>query len=86
MPSAVPDADIEAVFRIVNSGCYSEAWHFLQIGQRVRVNSGSLRGLEGILVSMKNTLRLVVSVNLLRRSVAVEVDRLSVIPVGQEDI
>jgi transcription antitermination factor NusG len=77
-PYAIPDEEIDAIVRIVNSGCNSEPWHFLQLGHRVKVNSGPLRGLEGILVSIKDTVRVVISVTLLRRSVAVEVDKLSI--------
>lgn len=82
-PSVVPDEEIEAVFRIINSGCYSEPWRFLQVGQRVRLDSGPLRGLEGILVSEGGSFRVIASVTLLRRSVAVEVDRRSIIPAQQ---
>jgi transcriptional antiterminator NusG len=81
VPSVLPDEEIEAVFRIVNSCCYSEPWPFLQIGQRVRIISGPLGGLEGVLVCRDCSSRVVVSVTLLRRSVAVEVDKASIVPV-----
>ena len=60
----------------------TEPWPFLRVGQRVAIESGSLAGLEGILQQVRKTCRLVVSVNLLQRSVAVEVDRDWVRPLG----
>ena len=47
----------------------------------VRIDRGALQGVEGVVVRMKNELRVVVSVNLLRRSVAAELDTDAVIPV-----
>jgi len=57
-------------------------WPFLRIGQRVRVEYGALRDVEGILLQTKGTQRLVLSVSLLQRSVAVEVDRDCVTPLN----
>src|SRR6267154_834324 len=53
---------------------------FLDIGQAVTIVSGSLRGLQGILTSKGNLQRVVVSVRLLQRSVAVEIDRANIAP------
>jgi len=47
---------------------------FLKCGDRVRVRSGPLEGIEGILVRKKNLFRVVLSVEMLQKSVAVEVD------------
>jgi transcription antitermination factor NusG len=51
-----------------------EPWPFLHVGQRVRIQSGALCGVEGILQAIRNTRRVVVSISLLQRSVAVELD------------
>lgn len=67
---------------VVSSGLTAQPWPFLTVGQRVRIEYGSLRGLEGFLIAVKNSHRLVVSVTLLQRSVAVEVDQDSVTPAG----
>jgi transcription antitermination factor NusG len=80
IPMAVDDQEIAALQRMVHSGLDSEPWPFLEIGQRVRIDSGPLAGCEGILLEFKGKRRLVLSVTLLRRSVAVEVDRPSVLP------
>ncbi len=50
-------------------------WPFLRAGQHVRIAQGALAGTEGILLRERSTLRVVVSIELLQRSVAVEVDR-----------
>jgi len=81
-PIPVTESEIEAIRRIVDSQAPTEPWPFLKIGQTVRINYGSLTGLEGILLRVKNSWRLVVSVTLLERSVAVEIDAAYVSPVG----
>jgi transcription antitermination factor NusG len=71
----VPEDQISAVRDIVRSGLPSGPWPFLKEGQRIRVSNGALEGVEGFLVQIKNEYRVVVSVPLLQRSVAVEIDR-----------
>ncbi len=74
-PVPVSDDEIEAIRRIVTCGLSSLPWPFLRVGDFVRLEEGPLAGLEGILIQVKNQHRLVVSVTLLQRSVAVEIDR-----------
>ena len=74
-PFPVADEEIQAIQAMVASGLPLEPWRYLEVGQRVRIEGGSLEGLTGILVQEKNSLRVVVNVNLLRRSVAVEISR-----------
>lgn len=74
-PAPIDDAEIEAVQTILRSGLATEPCPFLREGQRIRVKRGSLEGLEGILLKKKNEWRMVVSINMLQRSVAVEIDR-----------
>lgn len=69
------DAEIESIRAMVASGCPVGPWPYLRAGQRVRIQAGPLRGLEGVLVSLKDSWRVVVSLHLLQRSVAVEVER-----------
>jgi transcription antitermination factor NusG len=82
MPLPVDDNEISAIQAIVSSGFRPEPWPFLEVGQRVRIDTEPLRGLEGILLSFKGGTRVVLSVSLLRRSVALELDRSSVTPIG----
>jgi len=80
-PIPVLDSEVEAIQTIVRSGQDALPWNFLQVGHLVWVEEGPLQGLEGILVEFRKRHRLVVSVTLLQRSVAVEVDRDWVRPV-----
>ena len=77
-PAAIPESEIESVRRAIEWGNRVEPHPFLRRGDRVRVIAGPLQGLEGILVRKKNLCRLVLSVELLERSAAVEVDVSSV--------
>jgi transcription antitermination factor NusG len=81
IPVAVEDSEIEAIQRVVSSGLRVEPWPYLEVGQMVRIEDGALSGLEGILTSFKASRRIVVSVSLLRRSVALEIDRSEVCPI-----
>jgi transcriptional antiterminator NusG len=80
-PASVPDDEIEAIRRVAAADVPVFPYPFLTEGQQVRINDGALAGLEGILISTKPQKGLlVVSVELLRRSVAVEVESTQVQP------
>lgn len=72
-PACVPEAEVEAIRRIVSSGVDAEPCDMLRIGQRVRVIAGPLIGLCGILLAARGGQRVVVSVSILSRAVAAEV-------------
>ena len=73
--ATVPDGEIEAVQRLVRSGMPAVPHPYLREGQRVRITHGLLAGTEGILRRMNTTKGLfVISIDLLCRSVAVELD------------
>jgi transcription antitermination factor NusG len=74
-PVPVPDREIEALKAVVRSGLRTEPWPYLEPGCRIGIEAGPLRGIEGTLLEVKGCQRLVLSVDLLRRAVAVEVDR-----------
>jgi transcription antitermination factor NusG len=84
VPLPVDDTEISAIQTVVASGLTAEPWPYLEVGQRVRIENDSLQGLEGILINFKGNQRIVVSVSLLRRSVALEIDRSCVRPVGSD--
>lgn len=73
-PAVVPDEQIAAVRQMVESAISVEPYPYLECGDRVRVASGALRGMEGILIRKKNLFRLIVSFEMLGRSAAVEID------------
>ena len=72
--AVIPENEIEAIRQTVEGSFRVEPHPFLSCGDRVRVTRGSLQGLEGILVRKKNQFRLVLSVDMLAKSVAVEID------------
>jgi transcription antitermination factor NusG len=77
----IPDAQIEAVRSLVEGQLPWSSHPFLKIGQRVRIRSGALDGLEGILVSRNGDRSLVISVDAIQRSLAVRVEGYEVEPV-----
>jgi transcription antitermination factor NusG len=70
----VPESEIAAVRKVVESGLPVAPWPFLKAGQFVYINRGPLAGVEGLLIAFKNRSRLVVSVEMLQRSVTVEIE------------
>lgn len=73
-PATIPEQEIEAIRQAFTSGSRIEPYPFLKFGDKVRIRSGPLEGIEGILVRKKKSVRLVLTVELLEKSVAVEVD------------
>jgi len=80
IPVPIEDSEIASIQAVISSGFSAEPWPYLEIGQRVRIEDQALNGLEGILINFKGRKRIVVSVSLLRRSVALEIDRSRVSP------
>jgi transcription antitermination factor NusG len=73
-PAVIPADEIAAIRRVLESPARVDPHPYLQVGDRVRVTSGAFEGLEGILVRTKGDCRLVLSIELLQKSAAVEVD------------
>jgi len=80
LPEPIPHEEIAAVRSLVETDLSVRPWPFLQVGQKVRIHNGPLTGVEGLLVEFKSNYRLVVSVNILQRSVAAELDGAWVTP------
>lgn len=70
----IPEEEIQAIHSVIENRIKVEPHPFLKCGDLVRVKSGALRGLEGFLARKKGQTRLIISVSLLERSVAAEVD------------
>lgn len=81
-PAALPEAEIEALQRALTASGRVEPHPFLSVGRRVRVQGGPMAGAEGILVRKKDKLRVVLSIELIQRSIAVEVDEFDIRPIG----
>ena len=73
-PAAIPHAEIDGIRRAIESGASIEPHPLLHCGDRVRVRSGVLQGLEGVLVRKKNVYRLVLSIEMLGKAASVEID------------
>ena len=82
-PVAIDETEIAALQTIVKSGLPRQPWPLLEIGHTVRIEHGPLCGVEGILLGFRGHQRLVLSVTLLQRSVAVQVDEVWVQPLPQ---
>src|SRR5215510_12955591 len=70
-PVPVDDSEITSLRVIANSGYAAAPWPYLEAGQRVRIERGALKNLEGFIIIVKNRWRVIVSVTLLQRSVAI---------------
>lgn len=77
----IPDEQMDAVRRIAEERLVWQSHPFLKIGQRVRIRSGALNGIEGILVGRSGESTLVVSIDAIQRSLSVRIDGYSVEPV-----
>lgn len=73
-PAALPDAEIESIRNSLNLHLCAEPHPFLSIGERVRIHRGPLEGVEGILVRKRSSIRLILSVELIQRSIALEIN------------
>jgi transcription antitermination factor NusG len=72
--ATIPEVEIQAIQRTVLGNLKAEPHPFLNCGDRVRVVRGSLEGVTGILIRKKNLSRLILSVETLKQSIAVEID------------
>jgi transcription termination/antitermination protein NusG len=82
----IPEQEIVAIQCVVGSGSQYGPWAGLSVGEAVQVKYGPLRGLEGVIVQVKEKHHLIISVHLLRRHVSVEIDMDSVVPLRQNRV
>jgi len=81
-PTPIEESEIEAIRKVVYAGVVYAPHAYVTVGQLVRVEYGSLSGLVGLVTDLRNDSRLIISVNLLMRSVSVEIDRAWVKPLS----
>jgi transcription antitermination factor NusG len=74
VPAPVPESEIDAVRRVLEKGLVASPTPYLREGMRVRIRGAAFEGVEGRLEKVKSQFRLVLSIHLLQRSVALEVD------------
>ncbi len=82
IPASLPQEEINSLRNSFSNGVRAAPHRYLTVGRRVRIKAGPLAGLEGTLVKKKNGNRFVISLDLILRSVAVEVDALGLDPFG----
>ncbi len=78
--SPIPDEEVEGLRAIVSHGLPTRPHEFLRIGERVRIRGGALEGIEGVLCQIQNDRTLVVSIELIQKSVAIRIDGFEVEP------
>jgi len=77
-PCSIPTAEMEAIKKALTSGCHIEPHPLLRCGEWVRIKTGPMVGVEGKLIRKKNVYRLIISVNMLGKAAAVEIDAFAV--------
>jgi transcription antitermination factor NusG len=85
-PALISEQEIHAIRIALRSGLKSEPCPYLREGDRVRIVQGPLVGIEGVLSRLKNDWRVVLSIDVLCRSVAVEIDRAWATPLASANI
>ncbi|HWB85982.1 MAG TPA: transcription termination/antitermination NusG family protein [Bryobacteraceae bacterium] len=80
MPTPLSDAEIHSLQRAIEAQLPVEPFPYVDTGQKVRITSGVLAGVEGIVLKSKPSLRLVLSITLLQRSILLEIGRSQVSP------
>jgi transcription antitermination factor NusG len=73
-PTALEDAEVESLRRALGAGIKAEPHPYLTVGRHVRITAGPLAGREGLLVRWKSALRVVLSVDLIQRSILVDLN------------
>jgi transcription antitermination factor NusG len=85
IPEPVSDEEIESLKTVVDSPLNLQPWPFLAAGDRVQIQGGPLRGARGVVLASDAKDKLVVSISLLQRSVAVEIERSWLEPASTEE-
>ncbi len=80
-PAPIPDKEIDDVRAVLSNKTSCAPYPFLEIGQRVRIVGGSLDGVEGVLLKRDTENKLVISIGLIQRSLAISVYNFDVEPV-----
>ena len=81
-PVALPDEQIKALRSGLARGVSAEPHPYLTEGRRVKLKSGPLAGMRGILLRRKGNFRVVISIDLIQRAVAVDADAADVVPLS----
>ena len=74
LPTPLPEGEVEALRRASAQGVFAEPHPYLKTGRRVRIRNGPFTGIEGVLLRKKDRYRFVLSIEMIMRSVAIEMD------------
>jgi transcription antitermination factor NusG len=80
VPYPLPESEIAGMREALNSGVLAEPHPYLTVGTRVEIVSGPMQGMSGILLRMHGQCRVVLSIDLIMRSIVVDVDASEVVP------
>ena len=78
---AIPEEQIQAIQSVVEAKITFGSYAFLNVGQKVRIVGGSLDGIQGIISGKKDEKRLVISIDLIQKSIAIQVKGFRIVPV-----
>jgi transcriptional antiterminator NusG len=80
-PAAIADQEIDAIRKAVQSGQSVQPHPFITIGSKVRIEEGPMEGVEGILIGQKKGSQMIISVGLLQRSIALQIEGYAIAPI-----
>lgn len=86
IPVPLPDMEIDTMREVLSSGLIAQPYPYLAAGTRVEIRSGPLRRLTGVLLRRHGQRRLVLSVDLIQRSVIVDLDEADVTPIVERGV
>jgi transcription antitermination factor NusG len=84
-PAVLPDAEIETLRSALAAGVQAQPCRYLNVGSQVEICNGPLQGLRGILLRHQGQFRVVVSVEMIMRSIVVEVEASDVVALDRKD-
>ena len=83
---SLPAAEIDAIQAITQAGLNAQPWPYLRSGNRVQIAFGAMKGVEGLLLKTQGADRLILSIEMLQRSISVEIERAWVRPLTEQSI
>ena len=84
-PAALPDLEIETLRNALAAGLPAQPYRYLNVGSKVEICRGPLQGMRGILLRHQGQFRVVLSVEMIMRSIVVEVEALDVVTLDRKD-
>lgn len=83
---SIPASEIDAIETITQAGLNAQPWPYLSSGSRVRIAFGAMKGVEGLLLKTQGADRLILSIEMLQRSISVEIERSWVRPLSDQSV